>query len=452
MKMVRLLYRLLLISPCTTAFNYLHDGHLVWHDEFNGDLLDQSNWRYDLGASVVPNQLQSNTNSLNNIKVENGNLAITARKEPNGQYTSAQINTKNKLDFKYGRFEARMKLTNIPGLQPSFILFPTNSVYGQWPLSGEMVPMNMIGSNPGSIVGSTYYGNIENGSPHTASQTYTPVSFADTTFATSFHNYAVEWEPREIRYYVDEHLFFKQNVNANSALEGWYSLGQPQPAPFDQLFYISFNLAVGGDWPGNPGAALNTPQTIYIDYIRVYQNSTVNITANPVHPIDSATSSSFTLSTTAVIAIAVIIGVIIIISFVLFYFWGHIAKKRSDSDAPLPIASASSKPLCTNTETNDKYISNIEEGNNNVNYKHENQSFTSISAAPSIPQKQADSSSSGRINNTNKETIKSRSAFAQVPQGTKYVKPQRAYQSYISKNSNDDDAANKSANNGLDKT
>ena len=122
--MDRIVVCILLVSTCVSAaFNYIQDGHIVWRDEFNGDALDENNWWYDVGASVVPNQLQTYTKSLNNIKVVNGQLVITARKESNGQFTSAQINTKNKLDFKYGRFEARMKLTSVSGLQPSFVLF-----------------------------------------------------------------------------------------------------------------------------------------------------------------------------------------------------------------------------------------------------------------------------------------------------------------------------------------
>lgn len=137
------------LNSFANSFDYLKHGNIVWRDEFNGDSLNTNNWWYDKGPSQVPHQLQTYTDSTENVKVENGNLVISAVQKfatdsagfPITTYTSGQINTRYKLDFKYGRFEARMKLTNTPGLQPNYFLYPTYEVYGPWPNSGQIIPM-----------------------------------------------------------------------------------------------------------------------------------------------------------------------------------------------------------------------------------------------------------------------------------------------------------------------
>lgn len=349
MKMNNLAFITLCLSSFVKGFDYLKNGHIVWRDEFNGNELDETNWWYDLGPSNVPKQLQVWTKSKENLKVANGTLTITAVpkgiKVVNGvaqkSYTSAQINTRYKLDFKYGRFETRMKLTNVSGFSPAFFLYPTYEVYGPWPNSGQIIPLSMIGSQPGSITGGTYFGQYVNNNPPSAVQSYVPFGTTANTnnFGSSFHIYACEWDEYEIRLFVDDYMYFKQNIPSNGWKPAWYSIGYPQPAPFDQVFFLTFNLGVGGDWAGLPSSPYS--QSIEIDYIRVWQNSTKNITAVPNRPpTNSDSSNGGTGFTTAALIAVIIVGVILVLTLIaLRYLWAYIKRKRAESDAPLPDAS-----------------------------------------------------------------------------------------------------------------
>lgn len=204
----------------------------------------------------------------------------------------------------------------------------------------------MIGSEPGNIVGTTYYGQYLNNNPPTASQQYTPTNNAfENVFGSDYHVFAVEWDPFEIRFSVDGHQYLNQNVPSNGWKPAWYSVGHPQPAPFDQSFFITFNLAVGGDWAGPPRGNWPSAQSIYIDYIRVYQNSSVNVTATPVNPnagtVPSSSSGSFGM--TAIIAIVAVVVVIFLMVVALYFLYGYVVRKRALSDAPLPENLANTK-------------------------------------------------------------------------------------------------------------
>ena len=306
--------------------------------------------------------MQTYTKSPENIKVENGKLVLTA--VPKGiqvvngvaqqTYTSAQINTRYKLDFKYGRFETRMKLLNASGFQPSFYLYPTYEVYGKWPNSGQIIPMTMVGNQANAVVGTTYYGQYLNNNPPQATSTYTLPG--NTDFASSYHVYACEWDEYEIRFYVDGYQYFKQTLPSTSGSKpAWYSVGYPQPAPFDQVFSLYFNLAVGGDWAGNP--IVDSTQSVYIDYIRVYQNSTQNRTAVPERSPTAAAAADSGFTTTTMLAV-IIVGVILIVALVaLRYLYAYILRKRALSDAPLP------DPSMMNEHGGDKFskIQNADE-------------------------------------------------------------------------------------------
>ena len=327
------------------------------------------------------------TRSPDNLKVENGKLVISAIQQSYSSYTSAQINTRYKLDFKYGRFETRMKLTNVVGLQPTFQLYPTYEVYGSWPRSGQIIPMNMEGSNPGTIRGDTFYGMIENGFPHTAQKDYSPYASSDTRFSTDYHVYAVEWDPTEIRFYVDGYEYFKQGVISNGALPGWFSEGKPIPAPFDQEFFISFSLGVGGDWAGTPIGTWNSPQSIYIDYIRVYQNSTQNITAkatnNPPSSNNANGSNSGGLSMTTIIIIVVVLVSAIVFCIGLKYLYGYM-----DMDAPMPEI-LKMKPKTEAASCHGSDTSCADENMTNIKSMEEGESVTDIIVqVPSAPSSQ----------------------------------------------------------------
>ena len=241
---------------------------LLWNDEFDGDTLDESIWDYEPHDPGWTNEeLQEYTTSTDNVFLRDGNLVIKAIKtEKDGAdwYTSGKIKSQNKKDFTYGKVVARAKVPEGQGLWPAIWMMPQDEEhYGQWPKCGEIDIMEVLGSSV-----DTAYGTVHYGEPH-AEQQGTVVLDGGKTFANDFHEYSVEWEPGEIRWYIDGGLYLTVN-DWFTAVEGEDE--KPYPAPFDQPFFVQMNLAVGGTWPGNPDETTDFDNAEFeIDYVRVYQ-------------------------------------------------------------------------------------------------------------------------------------------------------------------------------------
>lgn len=258
--------------------------NLVWEDNFNGDYLNLQDWNYETHEpGWVNNELQEYTDDIRNIYVDNGNLVIKAIKEETEdgiKYTSGKVTTQNKHDYKYGRFEARLKVPEGQGLWPAFWMMPTEEeLYGSWPRCGEIDIMEVLGHEPNEAYGTIHYGN-----PHQESQGSYILN--GETFSDDYHVFAVEWEPSEMRFYIDGNLYHTVN-NWYTKQEGGDEI--TYPAPFDQPFYLQFNLAVGGNWPGNPDETTNFDNAEYkIDYVRVYQleNYNENVPKPEKPPVD----------------------------------------------------------------------------------------------------------------------------------------------------------------------
>ncbi len=244
--------------------------NLVWSDEFDGTQLDPETWYFETGDGSQYGIPGWGNNELeyylpDNAELINGVLRITARPESQGgyDYTSARINTRDRIAFRYGRIEARMRLSGGQGLWPAFWLLPQDSVYGTWAASGEidvMEAVNLGGSGGNSVVGTLHYGGEWPSNVFTGDQYTVPGSATD-----EFHTYALEWDVDEIRWYVDGVLYGMQNT--------WFSSAAAFPAPFDQRFYILFNVAVGGNFPGAPNGSTVFPVTMEVDYVRVYSGA-----------------------------------------------------------------------------------------------------------------------------------------------------------------------------------
>ncbi len=245
------------------------DGYnLLWHDEFNGTKMNTDIWSYEPHEpGWTNNELQSYTESTDNVFVRDGKMVLKAIKTTgeNGKvsYSSGKIKTQNKKDFMYGKVVARAKAPEGKGLWPAIWMMPTDeSYYGQWPKCGEIDIMEVLGHQT-----DTAYATIHYGEPH-GSQQGTKVLTGDS-YSASYHDYSVEWEPGEFRYYIDEELVLTVN-DWFTAVEG--EDDKPYPAPFDQTFFVQMNLAVGGDWPGDPDDSTNFDKAEFsIDYVRVYQ-------------------------------------------------------------------------------------------------------------------------------------------------------------------------------------
>ena len=242
---------------------------LVWNDEFSGTNIDPSKWTHEVnGNGGGNNELQYYTDRDLNSLIIDGNLVIVAQKEEYSvgnktwNYTSARLNSRKKADWKYGRFDIRAKLPYGQGLWPAIWMMPTNSVYGGWAASGEIDIMELLGQEPTRIYGTLHYGGSYPNNTHTGSSL--KLTSGDN-FTEKYHLFTLEWEENEFRWYVDGHLYLTQN--------DWYTDAAPYPAPFDQEFYLILNVAVGGNWPGNPDASTYFPQVMVIDYIRVYKKS-----------------------------------------------------------------------------------------------------------------------------------------------------------------------------------
>ena len=241
---------------------------LIWQDEFNGAELNMEDWNYEFHEpGWVNNELQSYSDSPENIFVKDGKLVIKAKKIEEGEktfYTSGRINTKGKHDFKYGLFEARAKVPNGKGFLPAFWMMPADErIYGPWPKCGEIDIMEVVGSQTDKV-----YGTLHFGEPHKQIQGSYILGIDD--FSEEYHLYSCEWEPGKLRFYVDNELYFTAN-DWDSNKEGHSQMAYP--APFDQPFYIILNLAVGGDWPGKPNETTKFEENaeLKVDYVRVYQ-------------------------------------------------------------------------------------------------------------------------------------------------------------------------------------
>lgn len=246
-----------------------YEGYtLKWNEEFQGTALNRDDWNVELHEPGWVNaELQEYVDSEENIVVEDGVLKIKPVKktdsEGNAYYTSGRINTQNKHDFKYGRFEVRAKVPTGKGYLPAFWMMPTNeNLYGQWPRCGEIDIMEVMGQDVTKAYGTIHFGN-----PHSESQGTNILT--EGNYADEWHVFSCEWEPGSIKWYIDDKLFHEEN--------DWYSttVGQgtvSYPAPFDQPFYMILNLAVGGSWVGYPDETTDFEnQAFVVDWVRAYQ-------------------------------------------------------------------------------------------------------------------------------------------------------------------------------------
>ena len=251
----------------TTPTPELEGYNLLWSDEFDGTELNLDIWTREVREpGWTNNELQEYRDSEENVFVQDGCLVLKAIKtEVDGRpyYTSGKVNSQNKADFQYGKVVIRAKVPEGQGLWPAAWMMPQDeSFYGQWPKCGEIDIMESLGNDT-----TISYSTIHYGEPHAEQQG--TITLDNGSFSSDFHIYSVEWEPGEMRFYTDDQLVLTVN-DWFTAVEG--EDDKPYPAPFNQPFFVQMNLAVGGDWPGNPNASTDFDNAEFlIDYVRVYQ-------------------------------------------------------------------------------------------------------------------------------------------------------------------------------------
>jgi beta-glucanase (GH16 family) len=231
---------------------------LIWADEFDGEAHDPSKWVMEIGGhGWGNNEKQFYTDLPENVRLEDGQLVIEARNEffVRRHYTSGRIKTQGLFSFTYGRVEARMKLPYGNGIWPAFWMLGEDIDLISWPSSGEIDIMEHIGREPTRIYG-TVHGPGYSGSGGVGHFTTFPAG----SLSEEFHTYAIEWEPNEIRWYVDDQHFF--TLTPEQVPGEWV---------FDKPYFILINLAVGGYWPGDPDETTVFPQFLLVDHVRVYQ-------------------------------------------------------------------------------------------------------------------------------------------------------------------------------------
>lgn len=254
----------------------------VWGDEFDGAEIDRKKWDFDVGNRLPSGQpgwgndeLQFYTARAENARVKDGMLHIRAAREPyeGAAFTSARLKTRGLFAKQFGRFEIRAKLPTGKGVWPAIWMLPQDSKYGGWAASGEIDIMEARGQEPGKVLGTLHYGSSWPANLHTGKDYILP----DGGTIADFHEYAIEWEPGEIRWFVDGELYQTQDFwwssSARKSADGVppadESALNPWPAPFDQPFFLLLNVAVGGRFLGNPDPDTAFPVEMLIDYVRV---------------------------------------------------------------------------------------------------------------------------------------------------------------------------------------
>ena len=267
---------------------------LVWRDEFDGDQIDRTKWDFDLGNGFYDyvarqwisgwgnDELQYYTREPENAFVENGRLHMRAIKESlhGCGYTSARLKTRKRdgsplFTQKYGRFEFRAKLPTGAGVWPALWMLPQDEAYGGWAASGEIDIMEARGQQPHKVVGTLHYGSRWPANTHVSRE----YELRGGGTIADFHVYALEWDPGEIRWFVDGQPYATQSFWWSSSKRDGSQGAPPMqaadlnpwPAPFDRPFYLVMNLAVGGRFVGNPDETTVFPAEMVIDYVRVYK-------------------------------------------------------------------------------------------------------------------------------------------------------------------------------------
>ena len=264
----------------TEGIETVHGYSLIFKDDFSDGRLSDANWTYMTGDGSAYDVVSGWGNEeqefyrKENVKVVDGKMIITAKKadalkNKGMPYTSGRIRSKNKVSYKYGRIEARIACPFGSGIWPAFWMLPESegtSAYGGWPNSGEIDIMEAKGRIKYSTDGTIHFADS------TGAHTYRFGTYVmpEGQDISQFHDYAVEWDEGEMRWYVDGNLYHK----CNAETKPWsVKTGTGEfPAPFDKKFHLLFNMAVGGNYDGyRMPSEDETPAQLKVEYVKWYQ-------------------------------------------------------------------------------------------------------------------------------------------------------------------------------------
>lgn len=231
---------------------------LVWNDEFEGASLNLQDWTQETGGNGWGNnELEYYT--TDNTSIVDGNLVIEARRESRGSrnYTSARIITRGKQEFLYGRIDIRAVLPQGQGIWPALWMLGGNIGSVGWPSCGEIDIMEMIGGGgrENTTHGTIHWSNTNNNHQYQGGSN----RLSSGTFSDEFHVFSIIWNEEEIVWLRDDTEFHSESITPADRTE------------FHKPHFLIFNVAVGGNWPGNPNNSTFFPQRMIVDYVRVFQ-------------------------------------------------------------------------------------------------------------------------------------------------------------------------------------
>lgn len=235
---------------------------LVWSDEFSGNAVSNTDWNFEIGngsGGWGNNEKEYYTSSPKNVFLSNGNLIIEARKEAISgfNYSSARMTTQNKKTFMYGRIDIRAKLPVGKGIWPALWMLGTNIATNPWPACGEIDIMELIGTYPSRVYSTMHWKPVTGTNTSKGSQ----YDLTSGNFSDKFHVFSLVWSQDLMKVYVDDQLYHTV-TKADMAGANY---------PFNASQFLIFNVAVGGNWPGDPDANTVFPQRMFVDYVRVFQ-------------------------------------------------------------------------------------------------------------------------------------------------------------------------------------
>jgi beta-glucanase (GH16 family) len=259
--MMKNLFLFLFVLFLTSASAQTPQWRLVWSDEFNDTTINARNWTFDTGTGEKGwgnEELEYYTTRYANSLIENGKLLIIGRKENymGCKYTSARLKTKGLNCWTYGKIEARMKLPTGQGMWPAFWMLGNNIDSADYPWCGEIDIMEKINSDP-KVYGTMHWYADEGTADWGGKQRH-------LKNPNGYHTYSIEWDSMQIRWLVDTTEYWKGDI---------WDTAHDHTQAFHKPFFIILNLAIGGDWPQSPDSTTVFPDTMFVDYVRVYQKT-----------------------------------------------------------------------------------------------------------------------------------------------------------------------------------
>ncbi|MFY0607208.1 MAG: glycoside hydrolase family 16 protein [Cyclobacteriaceae bacterium] len=261
------------------------DGYtLIWQDEFDETSIDATKWTYETGdgtdyglpAGWGNNERQIYTTLPENSGVEMDEdmsvLAITAKSDGNGGYTSAKLTTNDLFSLRYGRVDVRAKMPQGQGIWPAIWMLGDNISEIDWPGCGEIDIVELLGHQPEKMYSTIHYTDFENS--HAESQQSHELTTG--SFSDSYHVFSVDWTPQSLSFRVDGMTINEIPIETDMK-------------EFRRSFYLIMNVAVGGNWPGYPDNTTILPQKMMVDYVRVFENNAITPDEAPALDIDEET-------------------------------------------------------------------------------------------------------------------------------------------------------------------